>query len=65
MSALKSEISGLFENLIVALMMPPISYDAAQLHKAIKVSNEDFLQLCRTLYLYIYSSQERVQRFND
>ncbi|XP_014054784.2 annexin A5 [Salmo salar] len=35
-SALKSELGGLFETLIVALMMPPISYDASQLHKALK-----------------------------
>uniref|UniRef100_A0A8C7WRB2 Annexin n=1 Tax=Oryzias sinensis TaxID=183150 RepID=A0A8C7WRB2_9TELE len=40
-SALKSEISGLFEDLIVALMMPPISYDATQLHKAIKGAGTD------------------------
>uniref|UniRef100_A0A674A3K1 Annexin n=1 Tax=Salmo trutta TaxID=8032 RepID=A0A674A3K1_SALTR len=35
-SALKSELGGLFETLVVALMMPPISYDASQLHKALK-----------------------------
>lgn len=38
-SALKSEICGLFESLIVALMSPPISYDASQLHKALKVTD--------------------------
>uniref|UniRef100_A0A674A440 Annexin A5a n=1 Tax=Salmo trutta TaxID=8032 RepID=A0A674A440_SALTR len=32
--ALKSELGGLFETLVVALMMPPISYDASQLHKS-------------------------------
>uniref|UniRef100_A0A4W5MIK0 Annexin n=1 Tax=Hucho hucho TaxID=62062 RepID=A0A4W5MIK0_9TELE len=36
-SALKSELGGLFETLVVALMTPPISYDASQLHKALKV----------------------------
>ncbi|XP_008324886.2 LOW QUALITY PROTEIN: annexin A5a [Cynoglossus semilaevis] len=35
-SALKSELSGLLEKLIVALMTPGILYDATQLHKAIK-----------------------------
>uniref|UniRef100_A0A4W5QQC9 Annexin n=1 Tax=Hucho hucho TaxID=62062 RepID=A0A4W5QQC9_9TELE len=35
-SALKSELGGLFETLVVALMTPPISYDASQLHKALK-----------------------------
>ncbi|KAJ4945573.1 hypothetical protein JOQ06_023254, partial [Pogonophryne albipinna] len=41
-SALKSELGGLFENLIVALMTPPVSYDASQLHKALKgIGTED------------------------
>uniref|UniRef100_A0A4W6FYN9 Annexin n=2 Tax=Lates calcarifer TaxID=8187 RepID=A0A4W6FYN9_LATCA len=35
-SALKSELGGLFESLIVALMTPPVSYDASQLQKALK-----------------------------
>ncbi|XP_047190639.1 annexin A5a isoform X2 [Scophthalmus maximus] len=34
--ALKSELGGLLESVIVALMTPPDSYDASQLHKAIK-----------------------------
>ncbi|XP_033949048.1 annexin A5a isoform X1 [Pseudochaenichthys georgianus] len=41
-SALKSELGGLFESLIVALMTPPVSYDASQLHKALKgIGTED------------------------
>lgn len=46
-SALKSELGGLFESLIVALMTPPVSYDASQLQKALKVTNESFLR-CST-----------------
>ncbi|XP_062249860.1 annexin A5a [Platichthys flesus] len=44
-SDLKSELGGLFEDLVVALMTPPISYDASQLHKAIKGAgtNDDVL----------------------
>ncbi|VDK40157.1 unnamed protein product [Gongylonema pulchrum] len=35
---LKSELSGDFEDLILALMEPPASYDAQQLRKAMAVS---------------------------
>lgn len=42
-SALKSELGGLLESLIVALMTPPIEYDASQLHKALKVPAERFI----------------------
>ncbi|CAL8261745.1 unnamed protein product [Lota lota] len=44
-SALKSELEGLFESLIVALMTPPVSYDASLLHKALKGAgtNDDVL----------------------
>jgi hypothetical protein len=34
---LKKELSGDFEDLIVALMEPPAIYDAHQMHKAIQV----------------------------
>ncbi|XP_069557930.1 annexin A5a [Brachyistius frenatus] len=40
-SALKSELGGLFESLIVALMTPSVSYDASQLQKALKGAGTD------------------------
>ncbi|XP_029297599.1 annexin A5a [Cottoperca gobio] len=40
-SALKSELGGLLESLILALLTPPSSYDASQLHKALKGAGTD------------------------
>ncbi|KPP61463.1 annexin A5-like [Scleropages formosus] len=45
---LKSELSGKFEKLILALMMPPVIYDATELRNAIKASCT-FLGPIRTL----------------
>ena len=42
-SALKSELQGLFESLIVALMTPPVLYDASLLNKALKVLSRSLL----------------------
>ncbi|KAM6923803.1 annexin A5a [Xenentodon cancila] len=40
-AALKSELGGLLENLILALMTPSDLYDASQLHKALKGAGTD------------------------
>lgn len=40
---LKSELSGDFEDLILALMEPPARYDAQQLHKAMEVKISEIL----------------------
>ena len=37
---LKYELGGHFEDIVLALMMPPADYDATSLRKAIKVSTE-------------------------
>lgn len=47
-SELKSELSGDFEDLILALMEPPAKYDAAQLRKAMAVSF--WSNSCKKLY---------------
>lgn len=40
MKDLKYELGGHFEDIVLALMMPPADYDATSLRKAIKVSTE-------------------------
>ena len=37
MKDLKYELGGHFEDIVVALMMPPADYDATSLRKAVKV----------------------------
>ena len=37
---LKAELKGEFEDLMLALMETPASYDAQQLHNAMKVNNQ-------------------------
>ena len=49
---LKSELSGNFEDAVLAMMMEPRKYDAHQMRKAVKVQQEQWLPNPCVLILY-------------
>lgn len=55
---LKSELSGNFEDVVIAIMAPPAQFDASQLHQAMKVSKEanGIAVLFYSLYVVVFSS---------
>lgn len=53
-SNLKSELSGDFEDLILALMETPARYDAQQLRKAMQVSDFENFNFIISTYSHFY-----------
>lgn len=61
---LKKELSGDYEDVIIGLMLPPVSYDVFQLHNAIKVKFRIFrigFHGCVPYPLFAHRTKAKVQ----